>query len=590
MPPFHDLRYGARLLAKSPGFAAVAIGTLALGIGATASIFGIVDTALLKPLPFADGASLLTLWESNPSVSSETEFVAPANYREWRRQAQSLEAVAAIQTAAHVNLTGDSNGRIAAEELRAERISDNLLPLLGVKPAIGRGFAVGDGEPGSPGMALLSDALWRRRFGGDPGIAGKTIQLGDRGFTVAGVMPPRFALLSADVDIWLPLALHAGEARAERLRYLEVIARLKPGAALETARAEMATIGERLEAADPALDRGWRPALVPLREELAGKAERPLLILMAAVLLLLLMACANIANLLLARGAGRAREIAIRRALGAGRARIVSQLLTESVLLALGGGALGAALAWGAIRLLARFGPRDIPRLAEASADARVLLFTLAVSVAVGVLFGMAPAIQSFESNLNAALDERGRGGTAGRSGRFLRKSLVAFEVALAVVVLIAAGLLTRSFARLRAADPGFDPSNLLTFRLPPARRGSAAPEHRPIFLQQVEERVAALPGVRAVGAVNALPLTGLSVGTAFAVAGRPAPPDRRPLALLRTATPGYFHAIGIPADRRPPIRPCRFRRRRARGCRQQHARPPLLARGQRRGRAPDGG
>jgi putative ABC transport system permease protein len=310
----------------------------------------------------------------------------------------------------------------------------------------------------------------------------------------------------------------------------------------------MDTIGSRLEQANPALDRGWRPSLVPLRDELVGNVRPALLVLMAAVGFLLLMACVNVANLLLARGAARQKEIAIRTALGAGRGRIVAQLLSESVLLALAGGALGMALARGVVALVARLGPASIPRLAEATIDARLFLFALGVSVATGILFGIAPAMQSSGADLNAALTEVGRGGTTGRSGRMARNALVVAEVALAVVVLIGAGLLIRSFVRLRTADPGFQPSGLLTLRVPLAGGRNAAPDRRIAFVQQVADRVAALPGVRAVGAVSGLPLTGLGGGSAFAVGGRPAPaPEQRPIALLRSVNSAYFHTMGIP-------------------------------------------
>ena len=544
-----DLWYGARLLRKTPGFSAVALATLALGIGATTAIFSVVDAVLLKPLPFRDPERLVAVWESNVAVTRETVFAAPWNFREWRKQVQALEALAAIHFhGLPVNLTGGPNGRMDPEEVLTERVSAGLFPLLGVNPILGRAFRADEDRPGRANFALLSHRLWQRRFGGQATIAGQSIRLDGAPYTVLGVLPAGFSVRDSGVDIWLPLALDPDDARAANLRYLEVIGRLGPGVGIERARSEMETVGIRLEAANPGLDKGWRPVLVPLRQELAGHAEPALLTLGAAVGFLLLMACANVANLLLARGAGRRKEVAIRAALGASRGRIAAQLLSESVLLALGGGVLGTALARGGIGLLARFGPANLPGLAHAALDGRLLLFTLAVSAGVGLLFGLAPAIQASETNVNAVLTEGGRGGTAGRGGRRMRNALVVFEVALAVVVLIGAGLLMRSFVRLRAADPGFQPSGLLTFRLPLAGGRNAAPGRRAAFFQEVEDRIAALPGVRGVGAVNALPLGGLGGGTAFAVADRPAPPpDQRPMALLRTASPAYFRAMGIP-------------------------------------------
>ncbi len=542
-----DLRYGARLLRRSPGFTVVALAALALGIGATTAIFSVVDAVLLKPLPFRDAGRLVVIWEDNAAVARETVFAAPWNFQEWRKQAQALQEAAAIQDL-HVNLTAGPNGPIEPEEVLAERASAGLFPLLGVSPVLGRVFSPDEDRPGHADFVLLSHRLWQRRFGGDAAIAGKQIRLDDRTYAILGVLPAGFSVLEPEADVWLPLALDPGDARAAGLRYLEVIARLRPEAGIARARSEMDIIGARLAAANPGLDKGWKPVLVPLREELAGHVERALLTLLAAVGFLLLMACANVANLLLARGASRRKEVAIRAAMGASRGRIVAQLLSESLLLALGGGALGIALARGAVALLARFGPAEIPRLAQAAVDARLLAFALAASLAAGILFGLAPAIQASETGWKAALAEGGRGGTAGSRSRKVRDALVVFEMALAVVVLIGGGLLMRSFVRLRAADPGFQPSGLLTFRLPLTGGRNASHSRRVAFFQEVEERIAALPGVSAVGAVNALPLQGVGVGTTFAVEGRPAPPqDQRPLALLRTASPAYFRAMGIP-------------------------------------------
>ncbi len=542
-----DLRHGVRLLWKAPGFSAVALVALALGMGATTTIFSVVDAVLLKPLPFRDPQRLLVLWERNPAQNLKEMFVAPGNFLEWQKQSRALESLAAIQDVS-INLTGGPNGHIDPEELRAERVSASLFPLLGVQPVVGRAFLSEEDQPGRTNCALLSHALWQRRFGGELSIAGKAIRLRDRSYTVVGVLPAGFSVLGSPVDVWIPLGLDPHDARTAGMHFLTVIGRLKPGVEMDRARTEMDLIGDRLEQANPALDRGWRPSLLPLREELVGHVQQALLVLMAAVGFLLLMACVNVANLLLARGATRQKEIAIRAALGAGRGRIVAQLLSESVLLALAGGALGMALARGVVALVARLGPASIPRLAEASIDVRLFLFALGVSVATGILFGIAPAMQSSGADLNTALTEGGRGGTAGRSGRLVRNALVVAEVALAVVVLIGAGLLMRSFVRLRSADPGFQPSGLLTLRVPLAGGRNAAPDRRIAFFQQVADRVAALPGVRAVGAVSGLPLTGLGGGSAFAVDGRPAPaPEQRPIGLLRSVHSAYFRAMGIP-------------------------------------------
>ena len=542
-----DLRHGVRLWRKAPGFSAVALVALALGMGATSSIFSVVDAVLLKPLPFRDPQRLLVVWEGNPAQNLEKIFVAPGNFLEWQEQSRGLESLAAIQDV-HINLTGGPNGHIDPEELMAERVSSSLFPLLGVQPVVGRAFLSGEDQPGRASYALLSYSLWQRRFGADRSIAGKAIRLRDQSYTVVGVLPAGFSVLRSNVDVWIPLGLDPHDVRTAGMRFLTVIARLNPGVEIGRAQAEMDVIGSRLEQANPALDRGWRPSLFPLREELVGNVQQALLVLLAAVGFLLSMACVNVANLLLARGAARRKEIAIRTALGAGRGRIVAQLLSESMLLALAGGALGLALAGAVVALVARLGPASIPRLAEARIDARLFLFALGVSAATGVLFGIAPAMQGSGANLNVALREGGRGGTTSRSGRKVRNALVAVELALAVVVLIGAGLLIRSFVRLRSADPGFQPAGLLTLRLPLAGGRNASPDRRVAFFQQVTDRVATLPGVRAVGAVNGLPLTGLGVGSNFAVDGRPAPaPEQRPMGLLRSVTCAYFRTMGIP-------------------------------------------
>jgi putative ABC transport system permease protein len=540
-----DLRYGARVLAKAPAFTAVALCTLALGMSAATAIFSIVDTVLLKPLPFRDAERLLVIWEKNPSQNRYRGFVAPANFLAWQSGSRALERMAALQEA-RLNLTGGPNGHIDPEELKVERVSASLFPLLGVEARVGRCFRPEEDQPGRANFVLLSYSLWQRRFAADPGIAGKTIRLRDQPYTVVGVLPPAFAVLEPAVDAFVPLALNPGDSRTAGNRYLTVIARRR--GTLDQVRAELESMGAAMERAQPALDQGWRPSVFELDGELVGSVRQALWVLMAAVGCLLLMACVNVANLLLARAATRGKEIALRTALGAGRGRLFTQLLTESVLLSLGGGALGLLLASAAIRLLAHAGPASVPRLALAAVDLRLFGFALVVALTTGILFGLAPAMQSPATGLSAALNEGGRGGTAGRAGRRVRTALAITEVALAVVVLIGAGLLIRSFIQLRSVDPGFKPAGLLTVRVPLGGGRNAAPERRIAFFRQVSDRVATLPGVRAVGAVNALPLTGLGSGTGFAVDGRPAPsPEQRPMALLRSATPAYFAAMGIP-------------------------------------------
>jgi putative ABC transport system permease protein len=543
-----DVRFAIRLLRKAPGFSVPALAALALGIGAATAIFSVLDAALIRPLPFRDPGRLVVIWERNVAQKQDNIFPAAGNFLAWRAEARAFESLAAIHDV-HINLTGGPNGHIEPEELAAERVSAELFPLLGVNPVLGRSFLPEEDRPGRTNCALLSYRLWQRRFGGDPSIPGKALRLRGESYTVTGVLPPGFSVLEPGVDIWIPLGLDPNDARTARGRFFSVIARLKPGAGIDRARAELNALGDRLEREHPDFDRGWRPAAVALRDEVQGELRRPLAVLAAAVGLLLLIACVNVANLLLARGAARRKEIAIRAALGASRGRLAAQLLAESVLLALAGGLLGLAVARAGIFLLARLAPAGMSRLLEAHLDGRALLFALCASAATGILFGMAPAIQVSGESVNAALSEGGRGGTIGRSGRRLRGGLVISEVALAVVVLIGAGLLMRSFVRLRAADPGFRAAGVLTFRMPLAGGRNAAPPRRAAFVREVIEGIAALPGVQAAGATNQIPLAGIGLmADSFAVAGRPLPPPgERPMALVRSVTPEYFRTMGIP-------------------------------------------
>ena len=502
---------------------------------------------MLKPLPLRDPARLLVIREKNLALHKFDLFVAPANFRLWQH-CGALAETAAIQDT-RMDLTAGPNGHMEPEELMAERVTASLFPLLGVQPVIGRAFRPEEDRPDHANYVLLSHDLWQHRFGSDSAIAGKTVRLAGASYTVLGVLPAGFAVLDPDVDLWVPLALDPNDTRIGEARMLAVVARLKPDATIEQARAELEGIGTRAERDNPRLDAGFLPSVFPFREEVVGrKIEQALLVLLAAVGFLLLMACANVANLLLARGVGRQRELAVRAALGATRGRLLAQLLSESILLAVAGGAAGMVLAYGGVALLARLGEQSVPRLAEARVDARLFLFALAISVLTGALFGIAPAIQLSGTNLRTALTESGRGGTAARSGRMMRNALVVAELALGTLVLIGAGLLLRSFVRLESTDPGFQPAGLLTMRVPLGGAGYSVYDRRIAFFQQLVERAAALPGVRGAAATSTLPLTNLGVGSIFHVDGRPAPPpEQRPIALVRGITPDYFRVMGIP-------------------------------------------
>ena len=540
-----DLRSGVRQLRKAPGFTVIALITLALGVGATTAIFSVVDAVLWKPLPFRDAGRVIIIWERNAAHNRSRMVVAPLNFREWQ-SARSLEGVAALMDG-HQSLTGGPYGALDPEEIRLELFTSAMFPLLGVQPVIGRAFGPDEERPGHANFALLSHALWERKFGADPSILGKSIHLRDQSYVVLGVMPPRFAVLNPDVDLWLPLSVDWNDPRVMSGRVLTVIARLKKGVTLQQARVELQALGDRGEQTNPVLNAGWRPSPFPFSDELLGKVEEPLLVLLAAVGLLLLMTCANVANLLLARAYTRSKEIAVRAAMGARRARIAGQLLIEGLLLSMLGGVLGTMLAAVGVKALVRLGSRQIPRLSGTGVDTRLLLISVMVSVATGVLFGLAPALLGSRTDLLASLREGGRAGTMSRSGRIIRQLLVAAQVALAVVVMIGSGLLIRSFERLREVIPGFPPAGLLTCRLPFAASFDT-PARRVAFLRDLTARVQSLPGVRAVGSINTLPLTGFGGGSSFAVDGRPAPPqDQRPIALVRRVDEGYFRAIGIP-------------------------------------------
>ncbi len=542
-----DLRYGARILGRTRSTTAIALIALALGIGTATAIFSVLDAALLKPLPYRDPQQLVVIWEKSSVRNLHKMFVARSNFWEWRRQSRAFSDMAAIEEA-QINLTGGPNGYIEPEEVKAERVSADLFPMLGVQATVGRTFQPEEDQPGHVNSALLSHNLWQRRFGGDAAIAGKSIRLGGQSYTVVGVLPAGFSLLEPEVDLWLPLGLNPNNPRTFGARSLKVIARLKPGVSLERASREMDTIGSRLEEANKALNDGFRPSLFSIREELSGNAREPLEVLSGAVGLLLLMACANVASLLLARGASRRKEIAVRFAMGASRGRIVAQLLSESLVLSLAGGLLGVVVGRLGIALAHRFGPASIPQLRDVAMDGRVLLFALVAALATGVLFGILPAMDASAIDLSAALSETSRGGTASRGGRVMRGALVIAEVALAVVVLIAAGLLVRSFLRLRAVNPGFRAEGVLTLRVPllGGRNGSRA--RSAPFIHQVLESLSGLPGVQSSAAISSLPLTGLDRGTTVAVAGRPAPPPgQRLITPVRYISGGYFATMGIP-------------------------------------------
>jgi putative ABC transport system permease protein len=538
-----DLRYAARILWKNPGFTAVAVIALALGIGANTAIFSVVNTVLLRPLPYKDPEQLVMVWEDASRHGYPRDTPAPANYVDWRDQNSVFSGMAAIADS-NFNLTGAGE----PERLKGRLVSASLFPLLGVEPQLGRVFTAAEDQPGAQKVVLLSHLLWMRRFGGDPAILGKTLSLSDESYTVVGVMPARFQFPENDDELWVPIAFSAQTAANRNRHYLQVIARLKPGVTLAQAQSEMTTIGARLQQQYPQSNTDLGVAITSLQEHLVGDIKPALLILLGAVGLVLLIACANVANLLLARAAIRQKEIALRVALGARRWRLLRQFLTESVLLATLGGILGLAIAYAGLLLLGSFIPENIAQAAEISLDLKVLGFTLLVSLLTGFIFGLAPAIQSLRMNQSETLKEGGRDSVTGRSGKRLRGLLVTAEVAVSLVLLIGAGLLINSFLRLRNIDPGFKVDHLLTMKIELPEPKYEAFERRSAFYTELVQRVQSLPGVQSAAVTTNLPLYRQGNSISVRLEGKPDPPPGQELIVVtRIVSPGYFDTMSIP-------------------------------------------
>ena len=535
-----DARYAVRQLVRTPGFTIVAILTLALGIGATSAIFTVVNSVLLKPLPYPNHG------RSSASTRSLQQFgrfsVAPATFLDWRQQNTVFERIAAF------NATGATLvGADGPQRLSGGLVTWDTFDLLGVRPAIGRSFLAEEDVPGKDTVIVLSHGMWQRRFDGNPGVLGQSITLNGSPVTVIGVMPAGFTFVG-EAEFWRPLALNPANA-SRGGHFLAVIARLKPGVSIQQAGAEMKGISERLAVQYPANSANESAEVIGLHENVVENIRPALLILLAAVAVVILIACANVANLLLVRASVRGKEMAIRTALGAGRLRLVLQTLVESSILALSGGALGVLLAYWTIRPIQTLSAGSIPRASGISIDLSVLLFAVAVSIATGLLFGLAPAWQASRATVGAVLKEGGRSSSAS-SGRWLRNGLLIAEVAMSIVLLVGAALLLRSFARLVNVDPGFRPDNVLAFRV--ALPNSAYPEDhlRIAFFDRLMEKLEARPEVVSAGTIQAMPLRG-SYTLSFTIQGRPAPkPNDGPSADHRSITPHYFQTMGIPLIR----------------------------------------
>ncbi|HEU4507784.1 MAG TPA: ABC transporter permease [Pyrinomonadaceae bacterium] len=539
----HDMRFALRMLLKNPGFTVVTVIALALGIGANTAIFSVVNTVLLRPLPYKDPERLVMVWEDASKTGHPRDTPSAANYIDWRDQNQAFEGMAAT-TSDSFNLTGAGE----PERLAGMRVSANLFPLLGVEPHVGRVFTAAEDQPGSHRVVLLSYGLWQRRFGGDRNIAGKPVTLNGETYQVVGVMPARFQFPTVDNQIWVPIAFTAEEAADRDVKYLEVVARLKSGTTLEQAQAEMTTIATRLQQQYPDSNVDIGAAVTSLHEHLVGDIKPALLILLGAVGLVLLIACANVANLLLARAAVRQKEIAVRVALGARHGRLIRQFLTESVLLSTVGGIVGLAVAYVGLVLLRNSIPEDILQASEISIDLKVLGFTLFVSVATGVIFGLAPAIQALRFKQSETLKEGGRDAATGGSGKRLRSALVTAEVAVSLVLLIGAGLLINSFVRLRNVDPGFRSDNLLTMRVVMPLSKYLDRPRRIAFYNDMLQRVQSLAGVRSVAITSNLPLYRQGNSMSVRIHGRPElPVAQQPVVVTRIVSPGYLDTMTIP-------------------------------------------
>ena len=538
---FQDIRYGLRMMAKNPGFTFFVVAVLALGIAANTAIFSIADAVLVRPLPYRQADRLVMVWEDASSYGFPRDTPAAGNFADWKARNQVFEDMAASSYSGSFNLTGEGN----PEEIPGDFVTANLFSVLGARPALGRDFSASDDAPGAPRVVILSQGLFQRRFGGDPKIIGKQLWLNYEKYDVVGVMPRGFQFPDRDPQLWAPVQFTAAQLANHGNHHLQVVARLKPGVSLPVANANLAAIAKQLEEEHPSSNAKVGAYAVPLREELAGKARPALFVLLGAVCFVLLIACANVANLLLARASGRRREIAMRLTLGASRWRIARQLLTESLLLAALAGAAGLILSTFITQLLVSLIPGGIAPLNELGANSDVLFVTLIITVVSGVLFGILPALRVSRVDLATSLNQGGRSGIG--SGRRLRDVLVVSEVALALVLLAGAALMLRSFEKLSHLDPGFRADHVLVVRTPLPRQKYEAFAPRAAFYSDVLARVARLPGVTAAGYTTWVPLTNYGGATGITVEGRPQPaPGQLPIPNCRIVSDDYIRALGM--------------------------------------------
>ena len=543
-----DIRYALRQLLNHRAFSLIAILALALGIGANTAIFSVVNAVLLRPLPYPAPNQLVWLWGTNPLNDIPKENASYPDFADWRAQAQSFESMGGFAQTSPI-LTG---GEGEPERLPGGYVMGDFFSVLGIEPAIGRKFLPEEMEAGKNRVVILSHALWQRRFGGDPKVVGQQILISGNAHTVVGILPATFQdpvpEATKTLQLWLPLAVSDNMRNSRRGDFLNVVARLKPGVKIQSAQAEMTGIAARLEKQYPATNTQWGVIAQPLHETLTGNVRPALLVLLSAVAFLLLIACANVANLLLARASSRQREIAIRAALGASRGRVVRQLLTENIVLSLCGGGLGLLIAWWGIQALLALSPGNIPRLGSISIDRDVLFFTVGVSLVTGVLFGLVPALTASRPDLNNTLKEGGRSAAEGATGRRLRNALAVAEIALSLVLLVGAGLLIRSFIRLQDVRPGFNSQHLLCVDLSLPSSKYKEDQQTVNFFDQLLGALAQQPGIQSAAVSEGLPLGGGAGFLAFAVEGRVyAQTDRTPDAETRVVSSDYFRTMQIP-------------------------------------------
>ncbi len=542
---WRDLRYALRGLRANPGFAAAAILSLALGIGAGVAIFTLADNLLLRPLPYRQPDRLMMVWEWNTRVKNTRNVVSPANYLDWKARSNVFESLAVFADGPSAFADGDR-----VEEIQDQYVSAELLPMLGVKPWRGRLFTHAEDRPGAANVVLISYRLWQSWFRGDENIIGRKVQVHSQPATVIGVLPPGFYFRNRATELWETMGLDpARNYRKSSGRYLMSVARLKTGVSREQAQSQMGAIAHQMEADYPGFNTHWTVNVEPLRDSLVSEVKTSVLVLLGAVGLLLAAACLNVANLLLARYTSRRREMAVRLAIGAGRGRVIRQLITESLVLGLAGGGFGALLARAIVAGLMALAPLDLTRNISVSMDYRIVLFALAVSVATGIVFGLAPSLIASRADLTGGLREDSRSSVGG-AGR-LRAGLVAAEVALSVMLLTGAGLLFRSLVGLQHVDPGINPNRVLTFSVLIPNARYKEPVQRTRFFNDALEQIEHLPGVEAASAVSFLPFDGMAAGTDFAIEGRPpAKPGEDLGTTVRTVMPNYFRTLEIPVKR----------------------------------------